>query len=64
MTDSLAKNPYCLFGWKSPKPCNYTGGCYCWREYRHAGKCKCDFCGSKCQREQDWDDVERAEANK
>lgn len=39
----------CPWGWPSPKPCNYTGGCYCERENGHAGRCRC-VCGSTSQR--------------
>jgi hypothetical protein len=36
---------YCLNGWPSRKPCNYTGGCYCVRDDGHKGRCRC-VCGS------------------
>ncbi len=56
-------NPSCLFGWKSPDACNYTGGCGCWMPFAHDGYCKCDMCGSRKKRPTDWDARGRAEAN-
>lgn len=61
---SVLNNPYCLYGWKSPKPCNYSGGCGCWKDFKHEGWCRCETCGSRKRRPAQWDDEGRAEANK